>query len=72
MAGLLLQNPAEFVDAFEQAGLRERIDREFDALAVGQRHGLRGQIHFDLRVFGQREKFVVDRRAAPRSAAANS
>ena len=38
----------------------KRIHREFDALAVGQCHGLGGEVHLDLRVFREGEEFGVD------------
>src|SRR5579884_2127959 len=48
--GLLLENVAQFVNAFEQAVLRERVYGEFHRTAVGQRQRLRGEVDGQLRL----------------------
>src|ERR1019366_2698971 len=56
----LLEYPAQLVYAFEQACLRERIDRKLDFLAVRKRNSLRSQIDFNPGICRQREQFVMD------------
>src|SRR5438445_3004606 len=52
---LVLQQESKLIDAREQAMLRKRFEREFDALAVGQPDRLRSDIdlEFDARMFEQ-------------------
>ena len=48
--GFLLQDVAQFVDAFEQAMFREAVDWEFDRAAAASVRVWDGQIDFDWRV----------------------
>src|SRR5687768_8080678 len=41
---LLLEQVTELVDALQQAGLRESIEREFEAAAIGQGYAACGDV----------------------------
>ncbi len=53
---ILLQDPAELVDTFEQTGFGEAVDGEFDAFAIRQLDGLGGKIYCDFASSGRAKR----------------
>src|SRR4051812_38953421 len=57
---LLFDNPTQFVDAFEQTCLAERVHGEFYLCAIGQRHRLRWKIDLYFSIDGKGRELRVN------------